>query len=354
MTHTSRSFLSSLAPRAALGFFVGLLAMASSGCAAAVNRDPNLRWWAFKTYGADRICPEILKTSVPLKLQGDRGPTTGRYFPNTCTYSVDEMSRTVIVNVGGSGYAYLPTAKRVGFTLTASVEYAFDFYMHDDGNWVWGKMKRMAAGPDFRMTNAENKVVSLASIITPAGPAANLVGGQIVAGFLARGFTVVETDEGKEFSLGILPPGKRPFRPIEVDESDEAYTFSNENADIYSNQMDFLGPLEIADDGQQLQIRGLLTAPSAVDFIVVTKIQGDIWRESVQRGLLSQPPGQPVMTSVVQPGPYTRKFNLRPGLYYIVVDNSSWAGSANPPLSFPNPLFDPLARLTYVAQLVED
>lgn len=327
---------------------------ASTGCASIINRDPNLRWWAFKTYGADRICPEILKASVPLKLSGENSPTIGRYYPASCSTSINEERRVVVVNIGGSGYAYMATAKRVGFTLNVSPEYAFDFYMHEDGNWVWGKLARVAAGPDFRTTNVENKVVDLAAGLTPAGGMANLFGGQVVSGFLSKGFTVVESDEGKEFSLGILPPGKRPFRPIEVDSSDEAYTFSNETADIYSNQQDFLGPFEIADEDQRLSIKGTL-AGGAVDFVIVSKQTGDLWRQSYQSGApVSGPPGPIMGQSMVQAGPFNRKFQLNPGVYYVIVDNSASTGQASPLFSLPNPLFDASVRLTYLAQLIEE
>ncbi len=330
------------------------LTPSSSGCAGIINRDPNLRWWAFKTYGVERICPEILKASVPLKLSGDGSPTIGRYFPSSCTTSVNETNRTVVVNIQGSGYAYLTTAKRLGFTLNVAPEYAFDFFMHEDGNWVWGKLNRVAGGPDFRVRNAENKVIDLATGLTPAGGAANLFGGQVVSGFLARGFTVVESDEGKEFALGILPPGKKPFRPIEVDDDDEAYTFANETADIYSNQIDFLGPFEVADDDQQISIKGTLSG-GAVDMVVVPKLTGDMWRVSHESGApVSAPPTAVITGAMVQPGPFQKKFDVKPGLYYVVVDNSSAIGQANPPLTLPNPLFDASVRLTYLAQLIED
>jgi hypothetical protein len=329
-------------------------ALAQSGCAGIINRDPNLRWWAFKTYGTDRICPEILKASVPLKLNGESSPTIGRYYPSSCSTSINEEKRTVVVNIGGSGYAYMQPAKRVGFNLNVSPEYAFDFYMHDDGNWVWGKLSRVAAGPDFRMTNAENKVVDLANILTPAGGAANLFGSQIVSGFLSKGFTVVESDEGKEFTLGILPPGKRPFRPVEVDASDESYTFANDTADIYANQQDFLGPFEITDEDQRLSFRGTLTG-GAVDFVIVSKQTGDQWRAAYQAGApVSGAPGPIMGQSMVQAGPFTRKFELKPGFYYVVVDNSVAVGQASPLMALPNPLFDPSVRITYLAQLIEE
>lgn len=326
----------------------------TSSCAPILNRDPNLRWWAFKTYGADRICPEILKTSVPLRFAGEMSPVTGRYFPATCSYSINEPSRTIVVNISGNGYAYLPTTKRTAFTLTTAAEYAFDFNLHSDGNWVWGKLNRIAGGPDFRITNSDNKILDIATAMTPAGPIANMIGSQVVSGFIARGFTVVETDEGKEFSLGILPPGRRPFKPIQVD-GDDSYTFANEMTDVRSNQQDFLGPFEVADDDQAILLRGNVVGPNAVDFVVVTKPLGDIWRMSYQAGNgATRPPGNPINTSMVMPGPFTRKFPLKRGLYYVVVDNSSSVGQANPALSFPNPLADPAVRMTYVAQLIEN
>jgi hypothetical protein len=346
-----------LRSRVASGAVTALLlttAASTTSCAAIINRDPNLRWWAFKTYGSERICPEVLKTSVPLKLNGERSATIGRYFPESCSYSIDEQSRTVIVNISGSGYAYLPTAKRTSFTMTTAVEYAFDFFLHDDGNWVWGKMKRIAGGPEFKLINTDNKILDIAGVITPAGPAANVFGGQVVSGLIARGFTVVETDEGKEFSLGILPPGVRPFKPIMVDDDDDELTFTNETAEVYANQQDFLGPFEVASDGQAIVLKGNLVGAAPVDFVVIDEPRGDIWRNAYQLQGSTAPPGPPIASVTVQPGPFTRKFPLRRGLYYVVVDNSSAVGQASPAFQLPNPLFDNVARLGYVAQLIDD
>jgi len=341
--------------RAVLALWAIVAAIALSGCPcinSIVNNDPNLRWWAFKTYGADRLCPEMLKASVPLKLQ-EQSPTIGRYFPTTCSYQINEANRTVLVSVGGGGYAYFPTVKRIGFTLNVTVEYAFDFRLTDEGAWVWGQLSRTVNGPDFRMTSSENPLVDLATVVTPAGPAANLVGSQVVTGFIARGFTVVETDAGKEFSLGILPPGKHPFKPVQVDEDDEAYTFANETADIYSGERDWLGPYEIADDDQLIRLRGNLVG-NAVDVFLVQKTLGDLWRTNYQGGAVGPPPGNPISVSALQPGAFTRTFKAPPGLYYVVIDNTSTAGATNPPFVLPNPLFESAARLSYVSQLIEE
>jgi len=56
----------------------------------------------------------------------------------------------------------------------------------------------------------------------------------------------------------------------------------------------------------------------------------------------------------VQAGPFNRKFQLNPGVYYVIVDNSASTGQASPLFSLPNPLFDASVRLTYLAQLIEE
>ena len=322
-----------------------------SGCGAILNNDPSLRWWAFKTFGAQRVCPEMLKTSVPLRMS-DGAPVVGRYYPNSCTYSINDQNRTLLVNIGGSGYAYYPTLKRLGFNLTVSVEYAFDYRFEDEGVWGWGKLHRVAAGPDFQLTYVENAVVDIATVITPAGPAANMVGGQVVSSFLQRGFTVIETDQGKEFSLGILPPGVFPKKPIEIDSEDESLTFANETTEVRAGGRDFLGPFEVADDDQVIQMKGTLSG-DAVDLLVFPKQMGDGFRESYQRGDRGGPQVQPVMAVQLTPGPFTKRFKLRPGLYTIVVDHTATAGATSPALALPNLLADPFVHLTYVAQLIE-
>jgi hypothetical protein len=338
---------------AVLGLWMILFAIAATGCPCAgviLNNDPNLRWWAFKTWGAQRVCPEMLKSSVPLRWQEGQA-VAGRYFPTSCTHSINDQNRTILVNVGGTGYLYMPTVKRVGFNLNVAVEYTFDYRFEDEGVWAWGKLHKVAAGPDFKILSVENKIADIAAVMTPAGPAANTVGGQVVTGFLQRGFTVIETDSGKEFSLGILPPGKHPVRPIEIDAGDETLTFANETTDVAVGQRDFLGPFEVADEDQAIQIKGSL-AGNAVELMVFQKTIGDSWREAYQTGGGVAPPMNPVSTAAIQPGPFTKRFKLRPGFYYVVVDNTSTAGQVNPPVGFLN-IVDPTSRLTYVAQLIE-
>ena len=48
-----------------------VLAAAAVSCGlfrGAVNDSPSIRWWLFSTFGAERMCPEMLKRSAPLRL----------------------------------------------------------------------------------------------------------------------------------------------------------------------------------------------------------------------------------------------------------------------------------------------
>ena len=53
-----------------------------------VNSSPNLRWCLFSHFGADKMCPEMLKRGAPLSLVPG-GNTLGRFFPTSC--------RTIVV-----------------------------------------------------------------------------------------------------------------------------------------------------------------------------------------------------------------------------------------------------------------
>jgi hypothetical protein len=349
--------------RAAIsGAFLSLLAMviavSFAGCpcvGGVVNASPALRWFLFSNFGASRICPEMLKRGMPIRMQ-DQAPAIGRYFPMQCSFSVNDSAQTVTVHFAGTGYVYMNPAKRTGFSCTGSVEYRPDFQIVDEDIYVWGRLNRMVQGPNFQIAYVENGILDLAANIPPFGSMANFLGQTVVSGEMTRGFTVVHNeDKGDDFSLGILVPPQKPHHPFKVTNTN-AYTFANETTEIHQNQRDFLGPFEITEGGQALTLMMSLNGPP-VDVMVVTKGTGDAWRDAYQRGLphgMGPPPGPIIAGGPLQPGPTdNRRYALAPGLYYVVIDNTSTAGLVSPPTSLFNPLGDAVARVSYVAQLAE-
>lgn len=358
----SRPSSRSVRPRAAasgalLTLLAIVVAVSFSGCpcvSGVVNASPALRWFLFSNFGASRICPEMLKRGMPIRM-ADKAPAIGRFFPMQCSYNVNDPSQTVTVHFSGTGYVFMNPAKRVGFSCTGSVEYRPDFQIVDDDIYVWGRLNRTVQGPNFQIAYVENGILDIAANIPPFGSMANFLGQTIVSGEMTRGFTVVHNeDRGDDFSLGILVPPQKPHHPFKVTNQDW-YTFANETTEIHQNQRDFLGPFEVTEANQQLVLMMSLNGP-AVDVMVITKGTGDAWRDAYQQGPLGMgpPPGPILAGGPLQPGPTdTRRYPLAPGLYYVVIDNTATAGLVSPPTSLFNPLGDAVARVSYVAQLAE-
>jgi hypothetical protein len=332
------------------------LVLALSGCTGIINNNPDFRWYLFSHYGAAKICPELLKMSVPIRLQ-DRAPAIGRFFPMTCNVSVDGARHVIVASVGGTGYGYMIPAKRVGFSVTASVEYRPDFVIAGDDTYVWAKVNRVIDGPHFQTGYVENPVLDVMGNVPPFGSLANFLGNQAVGSAMTQGFTIIHNgDHGDDFSLGLIYPPQRPNHPFNVAGSDR-FTFSNETTDVQAGERDFLGPFEVTKSGQGIFFSTTVEGP-AVRLVVVDKATGDVWRDMVQTGKpAGAPPGPVLYTNVVQPGPLdTQRFNVNPGLYYVVVENAGGGGGGLPSLL--NPLAPlglggggGLARVSYIAQL---
>ncbi|HEV8245233.1 MAG TPA: hypothetical protein VGP93_05670, partial [Polyangiaceae bacterium] len=165
-----------------------ILSVAGVGCPCLrgpINASPGLRWWLFSNFGANHICPEMLKRGAPLRLTPGSN-AIGHFFPEQCSATVNDAAQTVTLNFAGSGLAWTPIAGRVGFRVSASIEYRMDFYMADDAVYVWSIPQRTLAGPEFQVLAVEYKVVNWAA----QGPAAYMVntfGTQIVSNQLAGG-----------------------------------------------------------------------------------------------------------------------------------------------------------------------
>ena len=310
-----------------------VLVLATAGCGlfrSSVNASPELRWFLFSNFGAQRMCPEMLKRGAPLKLSAN-GNTIGRFFPERCTAQVNDASQTVTLAFSGTGFAWTPLAGRVGFAVSATVDYRMDFFMAEDATYVWAKPARIAYGPDFRMGAVENKLVDWAAQ-GPAGYMVTTFGSQIVAGQLSSGFTVVHTDDGDEFSLGLLSPPARPHTFFAA--GNGRTSLDRDTTEVRVDQMDLVGPFEVPSSGQALFLRFQVTGP-ALDVMVIRRGAGDLWRTGLQLGAaLAAPPEAPLSSFSLQPGQEARQIvPLPPGQYYLVLDNSQRMGAVNPPWS---------------------
>ena len=326
-------FIGCLRRGAALGCVALLLLLGASGCGlfrGSVNASPELRWFLFSHFGAQRMCPEMLKRGMPLKLV-PTGNAIGRFFPERCTTQVNGAAQTVTLAFSGTGFAWTPVAGRVGFAVSATVDYRMDFFLAEDAMYIWAKPARIAYGPDFQMGAIENKVVNWAAQ-GPAGYMVTTFGSQIVQGQLSSGFTVVHTDSGDEFALGLLSPPARPHSYFAA--GNGRLSIERDNTEVRVDQMDLIGPLEVANGGQALFLRFQITGP-AVDALIIRRGAGDLWRSGLQLGAeLTPPPEAPLSAFTLQPGQEARQIvPLPPGQYYLVLDNSQRMGAVNPPWS---------------------
>jgi len=268
--------------RALFALLLLALATVGVGCPcvrSAVNANEGLRWWLFSNFGASRICPEVLKRGVPIKLGFDTH-SIGRFFPQQCQVRVDDASRTIVMHAGGSGYAMLPLARRVGFVAYVGVEYRPDFRMEEDALYVWGRFNRLVTPPDLRLVGVENPVVSLATR-TPLGDVATLLGNGLLANELGRGFTVVRQDDGDDFTLGILMPPAKPKRPFAPGRG-RTLVAADPAVTIGAASREYLGPIEVSSGGAALYLKLEIQGAPLV-WAVVTRPVGDAWRGATAR-----------------------------------------------------------------------
>jgi hypothetical protein len=296
----------------------------------AVNDSPSIRWWLFSSFGANRMCPEMLKRSAPLRLTTG-GHVIGRLFPNACQHRVDEQRRTVSLDFTGTGYAWTPIAGRVGFSTHAGVEYRADFSLQEDAMYVWGRTERLLFAPEFRVGSIENRLVDWAQNQSPVGYLTNTFGSQITSSQLLGGFTVVRTEEGDSFALGILLPPERPRQPFGAG-GEGRMLVEADTAEVRVEQVDFIGPIAVEESGQSLYFKYSATGPNA-EALLWTRAEADAWRERLQTGAALGPPPTPASLGFVLSSGATeeQRVPLPPGQYVLVIDNSSRVGRVNPP-----------------------
>ena len=325
------------------------LAVAGVGCPctrSAVNASPELRWWLFSNFGASKICPEMLKRGVPLKLPQLGPASVGRFFPSQCHVTVDDPRKAIVMTASGTGYVTLPFTRRVGFYVGMSVEYLPDFRLEEDAMYVWGNFSRLATSPDLRILGVENPVVSLATQ-TPLGNVASIIANGLVASEIGRGFTVVRQDDGDDFALGHLDPPAKPQRQFQTEEGRTA--LASDLTRIHAASREFLGPFEVAraDASLFLQVR---VDGTPLGYSVVERSVGENWRRQYETAQpLGPPPGTLVATGPLAVGRASLAFPVNPGTYYIVLENA-----APPPLlGGALPVGERVADVVYSVELGE-
>jgi hypothetical protein len=325
------------------------LALSAVGCPCirgAINDSPSLRWWLFSNFGASKVCPEMLKRGVPLKLQALGNESVGRFFPQTCHVSVNDQTKTMTMSASGTGYASVPLVRRVGFYCAVQVEMTPDFRLESDSIYVWGRYSRMITAPDLRIAGAENGMVSLATA-TPVGDMASLLGQLIVTSEIARGFTVVRQDDGDDFTLGILNPPEKPKRQFKA--GADHTVLASDLAQVAASAREYLGPFEVPGSGKALFLKTKI-AGAPLLYTIVDRATGDAWRRSYESGApMGPPPGQPLYGDTLGVGEASLRLPLREGQYYIVFENRSPPPTA--PLGMPLPFPENVAHLVYGVEL---
>ncbi len=332
-----------------MSMLVLALAFTGAGCPcvrSAVNGSPELRWWLFSNFGASKICPEMLKRGIPLKLPQLGNASVGRFFPNQCYVQVDDTRKAIVMSASGTGYATLPVARRVGFYVGMTVEYVPDFRLESDSMYVWGQFSRFVSPPDLRIVGVENPVVNLATR-TPAGDVATALGNGLVASEIGRGFTVVRQDDGDDFTLGHLEPPQKPARQFKGGQ--DRVVLASDLTQVSTQSRDYLGPFEVTNKDAALFFHAKVDGGPLV-FAVVERSVGEAWRRAYEGALpMAAPPGQVITQGTLAVGESNLRFPVLPGTYYLVVENQAAAPFA--PLGVPLPVPEQVTYVSYSLEL---
>ncbi len=299
------------------------------------------------------FCKQMTTRNAPLRLSAD-SPVIGRFYPNQCTANDESL---LTVNFSGYGYAWTNVTKKITFTAVAGAAYRYDFQVTDGDQCDIYSYFRPARvdNANFTTHRLESQVASLFNGLSSMG---NDFGKSTLSKKLQEGFTVIARDGSEsnvDFVLGILPLGRRPFHPYQVESSDGKITYENERTEVHQNQRDFVGPIVIEESGRALYVTASVDGVPAIDMLVMRKAEAEAslqyYYEYPQAGPLA---GQPMSSEVLQasnvPGgnALKRTIVVPPGTYYVVFDNTPSAGQVNPTI---NPLDDRAAVVQYLIQI---
>ena len=283
-------------------------------------------------YGTSRMCAEMQRRSVPLKLR-DEDPIIGRFYPTSCL-SQQLGNENLFLQFGGYGYAWTNITKRMGFEASGAVEYAHDFLMDGSTMYVYFRQRSTSAA---KFTTNMIEQPGASSILGLPGAQggqsyADAFGSQIMKNQIARGFTVIRQSDGTvEFGLGVVELGKRPASPYRVADTGRML-LANERTEVHQNQREFVGPLEVTDGDQALYLTVAVEGAPGVDVLVVPRAIGDAWLQTYTRqpAATSIPGGASMDEAVFSGALWRRTVPLREGQFYVVFDNTANAGRTTP------------------------
>jgi hypothetical protein len=286
------------------------------------------------SYGLSQFCQQMTSRSAPLELAPD-APVIGRFFPQHCQEQMMENG-DLWVQFDGMGYAFTNLSRKVTFSSAASIRYDQDFRCADD-NSVYAYFDPRAVSPaTFHVMQIELPGANLVqSWITPY---ADNFGRQMVSGQLGQGFTVIQFDDGgTDFDVGHLPLGHRPAHPFGIHGKDRV-TVESLRTQVSGNERDFIGPIKVSDGGRALYVTMTLDGQQAIEVLLMPKAQGDVALQAyLTYGPAGPLPAPPTMTDVVRYGvQYQRAVPVPPGMYYVVIDNTTTAVQSALPFGAPS------------------
>jgi hypothetical protein len=304
------------------------------------------------SFGLGQFCQQMTTRSAPLKLAPD-APVIGRFFPQHCTQQTLDNG-DLWVQFDGVGYAFTNLSRKVTFTSAATIQYNQDFKCGSD-NAIYAYFDTRQTGPasppDFRILQIEQPVANLMQ--NWIAPFADNFGRQMVSGQLSQGFTVIQSDDGStDFDVGHLPLGTHPVHPFNLHGGSRA-TVESQRTQVYAGERDFIGPINVQDNGRAVYLTMQLDGSPGVDVFLVPKTEGDaslqLYVNYGPVGPLAYPPRfQDVLRSGVQ---YQRAVPVPPGMYYVVIDNTPTAGQVAPQASLPFGVADAGAVVNYAIQI---
>jgi hypothetical protein len=286
---------------------------------------------AILKFGIDRVCAEMTKRSLPLRLNPD-DPSVGRFVTHQCA-SQDLGNGELAVQFRGSGYVWTNLTQRMAFDAGGAIQYDTDFQMDGSTMYIYFR-KRASSGVTFQTKLVEQPQAAAVNAL-PFGQGGqgigNALGTRIMEAEIAKGFTVIRESNGSaDFGVGMVPKGERPQAPYRVTDGGKVM-LANDRSEVHQNQRDFVGPLEVTE-GAELIVHATIDGAPAIDVLILPRGPGEMWlAQYTTQAATTPPPSAPLLDEPIRAGGVWKKtLSLPAGLYYVVLDNTATAGRSMP------------------------